>query len=100
MKKNAHGNGPKRGEKIVHTIRPTIKTHFFNFPKKSLPMQKQKINKYPITCLPSKNQKKEPPDSDYHDPRFLTPFFDLDFLRSPRKSMKNEDYANANQDFF
>ena len=26
--------------------------------------------------------------------------FDLDFLRSPQKSMKNEDYANANPDFF
>jgi len=62
-------------------------------------MQNKKIDKYPITCLPSKNRKKEPPDSDYHGPRFLTPFFDLDFLRSPQKSIKNEDYANAKPDF-
>ena len=62
-------------------------------------MQFQKIDKYPITCLPSKNKKSEPPDSVYHDPCFLTPFFDPDFLRSPRKSIKNEDYANANPDF-
>lgn len=87
------------GEKIVHTMTTTIKTHFFHFPKNSFPMQNKKIDKYPITCLPSKNRKKEPPDSDYHGPRFLTPFFDLDFLRSPQKSMKNEDYANANPDF-
>jgi len=78
----------------------TIKTHFFNFPKNKITMQIKKIDKYPITCLPSKNRKSEPPDSDYHDPRFLTPFFDLDFLRSPRKSVKNKDYANANPDFF
>jgi hypothetical protein len=62
-------------------------------------MQIEKIDKYLITCLPSKNRKNEPPDPDYHDPRFLTSFFDLDFLRSPRKSMKNDYYANANPDF-
>jgi len=80
-------------------MRTTINTHFFHFPKNSFPMQNKKIDKYPITCLPSKNRKKEPPDSDYHGPRFLTPFFDLDFLRSPQKSIKNEDYANAKPDF-
>ena len=76
--------------------KPTIST----FQKMKFPCKIKKINKYPITCLPSKNRKNEPPDSDYHDPRFLTHFFDLDFLRSPRKSVKNEDYANANPDFF
>lgn len=95
----AHGNGSKQGEKIVHTIRTTIKTHFFHFQKNEIPMQNNKKDKYPITCLPSKNGKSEPPDSVYHDPCFLTPFFDLDFLRSLRKSMKNEDYANAKSDF-
>ena len=97
--KNAHGNGPKQGEKNVHTILTTIKTHFFHFPKNENTMQIKKIDKYPITWLPWFLSKSEPPDPDYHDPRFLTPFFDLDFLRSPRKSMKNDYYANANPDF-
>jgi len=62
-------------------------------------MQNKKIDKYRITCLPSKNGKSEPPEPDYHDPRFLTPFFQPVFLRSPHKSMKNDYYANANPDF-
>ena len=44
-RKIAHGNGLKRGEKIVHTILTTIKTHFFNFQKMKSPCKfKKSIN--------------------------------------------------------
>lgn len=83
MPKIAYRNDPNQGEKNVHTILTTIKTHFFYFPKNENTMQSRKINNYPITWLPWFLSKSEPPDPDYHDPCFLTPFFQPVFLHSP-----------------